>query len=274
MYIDKICKDDRKALSQGKYVGHEVSYPQNARWRRGGGVDGESISDHKSMDSDHDSDREDTMAANMRPKTTKFTPNHTRNCGFSGTSWEHRKPPTELEALEALEELQGLLRPRREPGKGKKQSESKGLWSQASEQAAAALNQKSKNAPKTLRDHARKFISTKKPPENSYGTWTKARIDADKEFAQEINLFLQSKGKYVKANDISVFLNDKEIQKKWELLKKTIGKATAKWWMKKLGYIWVRNHKGQYVDGHEHEDVVDYRQKFYLPKWYELQPRM
>jgi hypothetical protein len=106
-------------------------------------------------------------------------------------------------------------------------SKTKGQWTQASEQATAALNQSSKNAPKTLQKHARNFISTQKPLINLYGTWTQARIEADKEFAQEINIYLQSKGKYVKANDISVFLNDKDVQKKWNLTK-TIKKATAK----------------------------------------------
>ena len=35
-----------------------------------------------------------------------------------GTSWDHRKPPTELQALDALDEIQGLLRPLH-PGKNK-----------------------------------------------------------------------------------------------------------------------------------------------------------
>ena len=256
-------------------------------------------------ESDHDSEHEDAAVSDRQPKTGRFTKNHTLNRGAIGTSWEHRKPPTELQALDALDEIRGLLRPEREVLQGKRpkqkrymaskingwsstilknvqyflnlftgdNSKTKGQWTQASEQEAAALNQRSKNAPKTLREHAKNFISTKKAPTNPYGTWTQARIETDEEFAQEINIYLQSKGKYVKANDISVFLNDKDVQKKWNL-KKTIGKATAKRWMKRLGYRWVKNHKGQYVDGHERGDVVDYRQNVYLSRWYELQPRM
>jgi transposase len=247
-------------------------------------------------ESDHDSECDDPL-----PKTSKFMPNHTRNRNAIGTSWEKRKPPTALEALDALNEIRNLLRPAREAPEGKRRympskikgwskgilkdvqcflnlftgdtSKTKGQWTKASEQAAAALNQTSKNAPKTLREHARKFITTKKTPNNPYGTWTKSLIDTDEEFAQEINIYLQSKGKYVKASDISIFLNDRDIQRKWGL-KKTIGKATAKRWMKKLGYRWVMNHKGQYVDGHERDDVIKYRQDIYLPRWYELQPRM
>lgn len=34
-----------------------------------------------------------------------------------------------------------------------------------------------------------------------------------------------------------------------------------------MDYSWVRNHHGQYVDGHERNNVVDYRQNVFLRKW-------
>ncbi|KIK72536.1 hypothetical protein PAXRUDRAFT_798401 [Paxillus rubicundulus Ve08.2h10] len=37
--------------------------------------------------------------------------------------------------------------------------------------------------------------------------------------------------------------------------------------MHKLGYRWLRNYCGQYVDGHERPDVVDYRQSVFIPNW-------
>jgi hypothetical protein len=37
--------------------------------------------------------------------------------------------------------------------------------------------------------------------------------------------------------------------------------------MKKLNYCWTYDPKGQYVDGHEREDVVAYRQNIFLPRW-------
>ena len=154
-----------------------------------------------------------------------------------------------------------------------KKLKTKGQWTRSLEQAAVSINKTSQNAPKTLQEHAKKFISTKKPSGNPYSTWIKACISADEEFAQEINLHIQSKGKYLKADDISVFLNTKDVQDKWGL-KKSIGKATAKHWLRRLGYHWVKNHKGQYVDEHECKDVVDYHQNIYLPRWYELQSQM
>jgi hypothetical protein len=44
--------------------------------------------------------------------------------------------------------------------------------------------------------------------------------------------------------------------------------------MKKLGYRWTKDPKGQYVDGHERQDVVHYRQNIFLPAWIRYQPRM
>lgn len=42
--------------------------------------------------------------------------------------------------------------------------------------------------------------------------------------------------------------------------------ATAQQWMKKLDYRWTKTSlKGQYVDGHKHEDIVAYCQNVFLP---------
>src|ERR1700677_3570773 len=32
-----------------------------------------------------------------------------------------------------------------------------------------------------------------------------------------------------------------------------------------MGYKWGKEKKGQYSDGHEHKDVVDYHQRVFLP---------
>jgi len=38
--------------------------------------------------------------------------------------------------------------------------------------------------------------------------------------------------------------------------------STAKIWLKKMGFVYSKFAKGVYVDGHEREDVVEYRKKF------------
>lgn len=56
--------------------------------------------------------------------------------------------------------------------------------------------------------------------------------------------------------------------------KKTISVATAQRWLRKMGYQWTYDPKGQYVDGHERQDVVDYQQKVYLSAMAEFAPQM
>lgn len=205
-----------------------------------------------------------------------------------------------MQALDALDEVQGLLRGEQYGGKKKSYKKStvkgwgsqilrglkalfhlytgeksavKGQWIPASQQAAQAVGSGTSYASTQLRKQAKKFLSSHKVPPTPWGAWNRSRIDTDEELAQEINLYLQAKGKYVKAEHICEYLNQPDVKEKWGL-KKTIGKSTAKRWMKKLGYRWVKCHKGQYVDGHERDDVVHYRKSVYLPKWYELEPRM
>jgi hypothetical protein len=47
--------------------------------------------------------------------------------------------------------------------------------------------------------------------------------------------------------------------------KRRLDLLTAQQWMKKLDYRWSYDLKGQYVDGHERDDVVTYRQNVFLP---------
>ncbi|KAG2336944.1 hypothetical protein BDR05DRAFT_895997, partial [Suillus weaverae] len=65
-----------------------------------------------------------------------------------------------------------------------------------------------------------------------------------------IKTYLQSLGKYIRAEDIVDYLKDAKIQKRHGFLK-PISLATANCWMKKLGYCWKTEGKGMYSDGHE-----------------------
>jgi hypothetical protein len=56
--------------------------------------------------------------------------------------------------------------------------------------------------------------------------------------------------------------------------KLTIQANTARKWLHKLGYSWKEVKKGVYKDGHEREDLVEYRQNVFLKTWEELKPRM
>jgi hypothetical protein len=55
---------------------------------------------------------------------------------------------------------------------------------------------------------------------------------------------------------------------------KTLHSSTARRYLKKQGFRWKDLTKGLYQDGHERQDVVDYRENKFLPLMAELKPKM
>ena len=77
-------------------------------------------------------------------------------------------------------------------------------------------------------------------------------------------LHLQSIRKYVRAMDIVNYVKKLDVLV-WLKLKKPISLVTAQHWMKDVGYWWSKMPPGQYVDGHDKCNVVEYRQLMFLP---------
>jgi hypothetical protein len=105
-----------------------------------------------------------------------------------------------------------------------------------------------------------------------YGTWKKSQLD-DEDLRQEIFTHLQGIGKYIAAIDIVQYMAHPNVQKHHGM-KRGIYKRTARNLLNRLGYHWTLKPSGQYVDGHEHEDIVRYRQNVFLPWWKELEPQL
>ena len=85
----------------------------------------------------------------------------------------------------------------------------------------------------------------------------------NEDIKSELNLHLQSLGKYVSATDLVRYFQQDDVRQRYGF---TISLATARRWMKQMGMRWTKTPKGQYVDGHERPDVVEYRQKTYIPR--------
>ncbi|KIJ37224.1 hypothetical protein M422DRAFT_178335 [Sphaerobolus stellatus SS14] len=101
----------------------------------------------------------------------------------------------------------------------------------------------------------------------------KSRIH-DEDFSRAIQLHLQTLGKkYFSANDIVQFLDQPEVKKQFSL-KRAPNEHTVRKWLKFMEYRYGPGKKGMYIDGHEREDVVEYRQNTFLPGWYLVEPRM
>ena len=105
-------------------------------------------------------------------------------------------------------------------------------------------------------------------PSNECGNGSQCAID-DEDVAQEIHMHLQSIDRYIKAADIMLFLDKPEVLRRLKR-KKMITKRTSRNWLKRMGFCWTKDQKGQYVDGHEQPDVITYRQNVFLPAWSEL----
>ncbi|KIK74720.1 hypothetical protein PAXRUDRAFT_19606 [Paxillus rubicundulus Ve08.2h10] len=124
-----------------------------------------------------------------------------------------------------------------------------------------------------LRSWAKSFVLDQDDlPFNLFGTSKLSKIDND-ELAAELHAHLQSIGKYVKAANLVQYLSDSLVQKCFRM-KSTISLATAKRWMHALGYCWLRNHCGQYIDGHKRADVIRYRQGVFIPAMMKNEQRL
>ncbi|KZV69533.1 hypothetical protein PENSPDRAFT_608568 [Peniophora sp. CONT] len=141
-------------------------------------------------------------------------------------------------------------------------------WASASLHVAVMWSRGPHTARK-LREWARcMLVDQEDLPYNLYGSWSVSLLKQG-ELAQDLYLHLQSVGKYVAADDIVKYLARPDVQKKHDL-KGTISLATAKRWMHLMDYRWTKTPQGQYIDGHEREDIVAYRRDVFLPTLAEL----
>jgi hypothetical protein len=205
-----------------------------------------------------------------------------------------RAPPTQGDVQQGMINLQQILKPPRKRGRGyinpaidlvlRGRLESMQVlmrlfkrsgytrWEEASELAAKAAGRGPWLA-RRLREWTRAFLKdSKKLPVHQYGRWNSS-ILADEDLSQEIHLHLQSLGPYVSAMDIVRFMDSPEMRTRLDI-KKSITLRTAQRWMRVIGYRWRSEPKGQYKDGHERVDVVDYRQNVFLPRMSLLEHRL
>ncbi|CAL1697595.1 unnamed protein product [Somion occarium] len=141
-------------------------------------------------------------------------------------------------------------------------------WIDASLQAAIATGH-STSYGRTIRERTRSFINDRHClPYTPMATWNKSSLELHG-LKEGLVLHLQSLGKYIRALDIVEFCAEPSVQKKYGL-EKTICLSTAQNWMHVLEYRWSKEPTGQFVDGHERADVVDYRQQTFLPRMEKL----
>ncbi|RDX52070.1 hypothetical protein OH76DRAFT_1346002 [Lentinus brumalis] len=151
-------------------------------------------------------------------------------------------------------------------------SGSQGTWMPASVDIARTFRDGAVSKSRTIRRWARAFIEDRHAlPLSVKNTWTVALIERRPDLKEAISGHLLSVGKYVRALDIVHFMSEPAILQKFGLVK-AVCLSTAQAWMYRLEYRWTKEPGGQFVDGHERGDVVDYRQTRFLPVMLEHDP--
>ena len=118
-----------------------------------------------------------------------------------------------------------------------------------------------------------KYLATGKLPTHRHGQHSVSILD-DEDFTQDIQEHLQeiAKGGYIWAQDIVDHVSTPAIQERLGAKKWAISIQTACRWLKKLNWHYGCK-KNMYIDGHEREDVVEYRNQF-IKRWIEYEKRM
>ena len=209
--------------------------------------------------------------------------------------------PSVVNARAARDELEGILHPWRTSGHGHKVADidlhlrhrlelmrthlvmytdpihGKG-WTEASMEAVRVCDigrsawTNGEYAARFLRQWSKAFILNRMDlPTTGYQGGIS--IIEDEDLRQDLLMHLQEIGKYVQAQDVADYMAREDVKKTYGL-KRGISLATAKRWMRVLGYRWNKTPTGQYVDGHERKDIVTYRQTIYVPAWKAMQERM
>lgn len=139
-------------------------------------------------------------------------------------------------------------------------------WREASLIAAKAAGHGVNHA-RNLRIWIRRFLHSEKLPLHRYGTYHSSILD-EEDFAQEIHLHLTEIAKkgYIRAQDIVDYVATPEVQARLGVKARGIKVRTARNWLKKMSWRYTRKKNGMYVDGHEREDVVAYRNTF-IERW-------
>jgi hypothetical protein len=125
---------------------------------------------------------------------------------------------------------------------------------------------------RTVRQWIRALIDTGELPYFDHGWWNVSILE-DEDIVREIKAYLAPLGKFTGAEAVVEFLSNAETRARLGV-PKAISLRTAQRWMQRCGgFRWQKPPKGQYFDGHERQDVVEYRRNVFLPFWKDLERR-
>lgn len=209
--------------------------------------------------------------------------------------------PSEILARAALLDLEEVLKPHRDSGRGYKHpvidgwsrerldemriflnhyttegSHVKGRWTAAAQMTVEGRGNPHQSHRDLLCARTRAYIRDRANiPHNPFGKWNISRIEAVDGLRDDIEAHLESIGRYVHAVHIYKFMKQPDVQQRYSMAG-GISLATAKRWLADdLDFRWTPTGcHGMYEDGHERPDVVTYRQRFIRRFFAEIEPYM
>ncbi|KAF8751112.1 hypothetical protein RHS01_08673 [Rhizoctonia solani] len=128
---------------------------------------------------------------------------------------------------------------------------------------AAVAQGKNATYARSIRQWIRTLITTGDLPYFHHGWWNVPML-GDEDIGHEIKTHLQAIGKYACAEAIVQFFSDKETCTRLGVPKAICLRMAQRWMTKYGGFRWRTELKGQYIDGHEQADIVEYREKTYV----------
>jgi len=145
-------------------------------------------------------------------------------------------------------------------------------WRESSVLAARAMGHGVTYARK-LRKWIKDFLHDEKLPLHRYGGYHSSILE-DEDFRRDIQLHLTEIAKkgYIRAQDIVDYVATREVQARLGTRARGIHVRTARRWLHKLNWRYRQKKKGMYIDGHEREDVMEYRRGF-VERWKEYEKR-
>lgn len=137
-------------------------------------------------------------------------------------------------------------------------------WAKAAEVVATAEG-RGKTYARTIRRWVLTFIRTQDLP--MYQHKAHSTLLNNEDMAHELKLALSERAKsgFLTASDVVQVVSSPNMQAHFVeagIQKSSISESTARRWLSNLGWRYGRHQNGMYVDGHERDDVVEYRKKF------------
>ncbi|KAH9014698.1 hypothetical protein EDB84DRAFT_1568033 [Lactarius hengduanensis] len=127
-----------------------------------------------------------------------------------------------------------------------------------------------------LREWILAFVRSGELPEHHYGQ-SRWNVLDDEDVSQTLQSLLLShtKGRYITASDVVEIVSGAAMQEKFSrsgISRSSISDRTARRWLQRLSWHYGPMRNGMYLDGHEREDVVAYRNGF-VARWKEYEKR-